>query len=248
MCLCHNTKDACCRALDYDEVIKLIAPIQRFADVVTKSDQTRFPMIAIAGLVLAGGEGRRMGGDKPFRQIGGRPLIAMAVENAGRHCDPVMISSNQPPETFAVYEAKVVADIPKAGQGPLGGVLGGLTALPDGVDWLVTFPVDCPVVPHDMAATLVSAAHDAGVRAAFARHGDRDHYLSSAWHRESAPVIAKLLADDDRRVRAPLQALDAVAVTFPRQESDLAMFANANTIDDLAELEKMLAARPSKGM
>ena len=61
-------------------------------------------------------------------------------------------------------------------------------------------------------------------------------------------MIAQLLADDDRRVRAPLQALAAVAVTFSRQESDLSIFANANTIDDLAELEKMLAGRSSKGL
>lgn len=195
--------------------------------------------VVALGIILAGGEGRRMGGDKAFREVGGRSLMAMAIETAQLQCDAVMISSNQTPDVFSQFGLPVVADVPKQGQGPLGGVLAGLGGLPAGIDWLVTFPVDCPVLPADLAIRLISAASDAGVGAAFARHARRDHYLSSAWHRDSASVITDLLGRDERRVRGPLVAMNAVAVDFDSSDHP-ALFANANTPDDLAYLGAIL--------
>ncbi len=183
-----------------------------------------------------------MGGDKPFREIGGRSLIARAIETAQHQCDQVMISSNRPPEIFAKHAVPVVADIPEPGQGPLGGVLGGLAALPDGIDWLVTFPVDCPMVPTDLVERLIKAATGAGVKTAFARHDDRDHYLSSAWHRDSASGISDFLDRNDRRVRGPLMAMNAIAVTFDGTGHP-ALFANANTPEDLVQLDSIFGAR-----
>ncbi|KZD00475.1 MULTISPECIES: molybdenum cofactor guanylyltransferase MobA [unclassified Thalassospira] len=201
------------------------------------------------GLVLAGGEARRMGGNKAFREVGGKSLIGRVIDVAQAQCDQVMISSNAGAEAFADYGLPVVADHPKPGQGPLGGILGGLKALPDGIDWLVTFPVDCPIVPLDMVGRLRAAAEDAGAKAAFASHADRDHYLSSIWHRDAAPVIADLLASDDRRVRGPLQALEAPRVVFEDQVSGLEPFTNVNTPDDLrtvnVALEKQVALTKS---
>ncbi|MCC9623852.1 molybdenum cofactor guanylyltransferase [Thalassospira sp. MA62] len=201
------------------------------------------------GLILAGGDGQRMGGNKPFRKVGGKSLIARVIDIAQAQCDQVMISSNAGPDVFAEYGLTVVADQPAPGQGPLGGILAGLHALPDDIDWLVTFPVDCPIVPLDMVARLRAAAEDAGAKAAFASHADRDHYLSSIWHRDTAPVIADLLASDDRRVRGPLQALDAPRVVFEDQVSGLEPFTNVNTPDDLrtvkVALEKQVALTKS---
>lgn len=194
------------------------------------------------GLVLAGGEARRMGGNKAFREVGGKSLIGRVIEVAQAQCDRVMISSNAGAEAFSTFDLPVVGDAPKPGLGPLGGILGGLSALPDGIDWLVTFPVDCPIVPLDMVARLQGAAEDTGAKAAFASHADRDHYLSSIWHRDAAPVIADLLARDDRRVRGPLQALNAPQVVFENQVSGLEPFTNVNTPDDLKLINSALAS------
>ncbi|AXO15566.1 molybdenum cofactor guanylyltransferase MobA [Thalassospira indica] len=197
------------------------------------------------GLILAGGDARRMGGDKAFREVGGKSLIGRVIDVAQAQCDQVMISSNAGAEAFADYGLPVVGDAPKPGQGPLGGILGGLKALPDGIDWLVTFPVDCPIVPLDMVERLRTAAEDAGAKAAFASHADRDHYLSSIWHRDAAPVIADLLASDDRRVRGPLQALGAPRVVFEDKVSGLEPFTNVNTPDDLKLINSALASAVS---
>ncbi len=182
-----------------------------------------------------------MGGDKPFRDLGGKSLIGRVIDIARSQCDQVMISSNAGQDAFTQYDAPVVADIPKPGQGPLGGILGGLKALPDGVDWLVTFPVDCPIVPLDMVERLLAAAEGGGVKAAYASHAGRDHYLSSIWHRDAHNVIADLLAEGNRRVRGPLIALDALRVVFADKVSGPNVFTNINTSDDLKALDAALS-------
>jgi molybdopterin-guanine dinucleotide biosynthesis protein A len=197
----------------------------------------------IYGLVLAGGEGQRMGGNKPFREIGGRALITHVLEVAKSQCDHVMVSANTEPDAFSAYNVPVVGDEPKPGQGPLGGILGGLNALPDGIDWLVSFPVDCPVVPGDMVARLITEARKSTVKAAYVQHAGRDHYLSSIWHRDAAPVIAGLLANEQRRVRGPLDALDAAVVLFDDHPDQPGLFANANTAEALASLNALLSAQ-----
>ena len=92
-----------------------------------------------------------------------------------------------------------------------------------------------------MVAQLLSGARNAGVKAAFASHADRDHYLSSIWHRGSAPVIATQLADDNRRVGAALRIMDAAKVTFPVSDGAIEPFTNVNSPEDLNALHKMLS-------
>lgn len=181
-----------------------------------------------------------MGGNKPFREVAGKTLLARVIETAFAQCDHVMISSNEDAAIFAEYGLPVVGDQPKTGQGPLGGILGGLGALPDETDWLVTFPVDCPIVPSDMVAQLLDAAQNADVKAAFASHADRDHYLSSIWHRDGAAIIARQLCDDNRRVGAALREMNAVRVTFADLAGKIAPFTNVNAPEDLSALNKML--------
>ncbi|MEQ8389686.1 MAG: molybdenum cofactor guanylyltransferase MobA [Thalassospira sp.] len=203
------------------------------------ADKTKQPKTA--ALILAGGEGRRMGGNKPFREVGGKTLLTRVIDVAQVQCDDVMISSNEDADVFKAYGLPVVADKPQAGQGPLGGILGGLDALPEDTAWLVTFPVDCPIVPVDMVKRLLIAAQDANVKAAFASHADRDHYLSSIWHRDVAHVIVEKLADDDRRVGSALRAMEAASVTFLAQDGEIAPFTNVNSPEDLSTLNKILS-------
>ncbi|RCK34152.1 molybdopterin-guanine dinucleotide biosynthesis protein MobA [Thalassospira xiamenensis] len=196
----------------------------------------------VAGLILAGGEGRRMGGNKPFRELAGKPLIAHAISAAARQCNHLMISSNQGASLFAAFNLPVIPDKPEPGHGPLGGILGGLSALPDNIDWLVSFPVDCPIVPDDMALQLIKAATDAGKKAAFASHAGRDHYLSAVWHRDTGEIIMRQLAADDRRVGGALDVANAVVVDFPVEPGQSTPFTNINTPIDLNVMDAVLAS------
>lgn len=210
------------------------------SDTPRDPDKSSVPTL---GLVLAGGEGKRMGGDKPFREIAGKPLIELAVERAARQCGQVMISANNTTEALTKFGLPIISDLPEPGQGPLGGILGGLMALPDGIDWLVTYPVDCPVVPGRLAIELIEVALRNGAKAAYVNHAGRDHYLSSAWHRDAAPVIAKLLADGKRRVRGPLDVLKAAELFYDERSDQPGLFANANTVEELASINAIISAQ-----
>lgn len=205
------------------------------------------------GLVLAGGAGKRMGGNKPFRRLGPRPLIDYAIANARRDCQHILIGSNEDPQIYAAYDCPVIADQPRAGLGPLGGILAGLKHLADGGDWLAVYAVDCPVLPvglPEMLHRAIGQANDTNtavtqnrVLAAHARYNGRDHYLASLWHRDMAPAISALLARDQRRVRLALLAGNARAIDVPIPDNskmaDL-LFANINQHDDISRLEKTL--------
>ncbi|OKH86269.1 hypothetical protein LF95_23600 [Thalassospira sp. TSL5-1] len=205
------------------------------------------------GLVLAGGAGTRMGGNKPFRMLGPRPLVDYALSNARRDCPHVLIASNEDPQKYAAWGCPVIADHPHAGLGPLGGILAGLKHLPNGSNWLAVYAVDCPIVPAGLPAILHRAicqlndnatpATQNRVLAAHARYCGRDHYLASLWHRDMAPAIFALLAQDQRRVRQALMAGNARTIEFPVPDdatmADL-LFANINQCEDIARFEKTL--------
>ncbi len=80
----------------------------------------------LAGLILAGGEGRRMGwADKALMLLQGKPLLAHLLERLSPQITPIALSANGDPERFAGLCSVVLRDeIPD--QGPLAGILAGL--------------------------------------------------------------------------------------------------------------------------
>jgi molybdopterin-guanine dinucleotide biosynthesis protein A len=97
------------------------------------------------GVVLAGGQSRRFGSDKALAQIAGRSLIARAQASLERQCDAVVIAGREPG----------VADRPRAGMGPLGGLNGALHhAARHGFDAVLAIPVDGFDLPADVLAEL----------------------------------------------------------------------------------------------
>ena len=176
-------------------------------------------------LILAGGQGRRMGGrDKAFVLLAGRPLLAHVLERIAPQVGRVIVSANGAPERFAGLE--VLAD-DETGQGPLAGVLAGLRAAQGP---LLTVSVDTPFLPLDLASKLNKP------EGAYARSAGRDHPTAALWHPERLPEIAALYARGERRLRAALGA--AVPVDFADTPFD--PFENINTPEDLARAETRL--------
>jgi molybdopterin-guanine dinucleotide biosynthesis protein A len=80
----------------------------------------------ISCIVLAGGEGKRLGTDKAFLRVGGRVLIEVIVEKMARIGDEVIIVTNSP-QRYDHLEARLVGDI-APGKGALVGIYSGLRA------------------------------------------------------------------------------------------------------------------------
>ncbi|MGP3697841.1 molybdenum cofactor guanylyltransferase MobA [Rhodobacter sp. NSM] len=185
------------------------------------------------GLILAGGQGRRMGGtDKAFLALAGKPLVQFAVERLGPQVEELAISANGDPARFAALGLPVLAD--EHPQGPLSGVLAGLRwAAAAGADALVTAPVDTPFLPGDLAPRLWLAG-DGGC--AVAEAGGRVHPACGLWPVALAGDLSDWLAAGEARVMGFAARHGAARAGFPDENA----FLNLNAPDDLARAESML--------
>jgi molybdenum cofactor guanylyltransferase len=106
-------------------------------------------MTRLAGVVLAGGRSSRFGRDKAEEPYRGRKLIEWSIAALTPHCDPIFIGGRDYPPYHAV------ADHPRNGLGPLGGLAGALLAAADaGSTRMLSLPCDMPQIPDALLRTL----------------------------------------------------------------------------------------------
>jgi len=118
--------------------------------VTTDSRQT------VTGLLLCGGEGRRLGGaDKPLQALAGRPLLEYVVQALRPQVARIIVSANRTPERYQPYGEAVVDDGRHRGRGPLAGIAAGLAAAAAGP--VLCVPGDAPHLPSDLLARLAAA-------------------------------------------------------------------------------------------
>ncbi|MEL6999914.1 MAG: NTP transferase domain-containing protein, partial [Pseudomonadota bacterium] len=83
--------------------------------------------MTVAGVILAGGQARRMGGgDKALLQANGTPLLQHVIDRLGPQVTEVAINANGDPGRFSAFGLPVIADTVEGFVGPLGGVLAGM--------------------------------------------------------------------------------------------------------------------------
>lgn len=196
----------------------------------------------IAGIVLAGGLARRMGGgDKGLRQLGGRPLLAWVIERARPQVSALALNANGDPARFTAFGLPVVRDGIEGFPGPLAGVLAGLdwAAALGGVSHVASFATDAPFLPRDLVARL-AASVEAGAELACAASGGQVHPVFGLWPVALAADLRSALGAGVRKVDAWTGRYRLAEVAFPAAPVD--PFFNANHEDDLAEAERLVAA------
>lgn len=196
------------------------------------------------GVLLAGGLARRMGGgDKPMRTIGGRTILERVIARLKPQCSGLILNANGDPARFAAFGLQVVADDVPGFPGPLAGILAALdwtAANRPGIEWVLSAAGDCPFLPRDLVARLHEARAQANAQLAVAASGDQSHPVIGLWrvglHDElrHALVVEDLRKIDRWTARYPL-----ATVTWPAEPLD--PFFNANTVEDIAEAERLAA-------
>lgn len=198
-------------------------------------------MTAPAGLILAGGLSRRMGGgDKGLLRLGEETILARIARVIGKQVSPLLLNANGPAARFGLNLTVVPDSLPDR-PGPLAGILAGLDHLATHLPvarHLLTVPADCPFLPDDLASRLASAAGEEG--AACAASGGRVHGVIGVWPVSAREALRQLLvADGQRRVDAWLERVGAATVEWPVTPHD--PFFNVNTPDDLARATTIAA-------
>lgn len=199
-------------------------------------------MKGMAGVVLAGGLARRMGGgDKGERLLGGRPLLDRVVERAGPQVSALAINANGDPGRFSRFGLPVLADPLPDHPGPLAGVLAGLrwaSSLP-GMDLVASFACDAPFLPTDLVAKLAVTLREEGAEIALAASGDQVHPVFGLWPVALADDLARAMTEEGiRKVDVWTARHRTVVVPFPIGAVD--PFFNANRPEDLSEAEALV--------
>ncbi len=198
----------------------------------------------VAGVVLAGGLARRMGGgDKALARLGGETLLARVIARIRPQVEHLVINANGDAARFAEFGLPVAADVVEGFAGPLAGVLTGLLwareAAP-GCRWLVSVATDAPFLPRDLVPRLLGAVAREGADMACASSAGRSHPVFGLWPLRLTDDLARAVRDEGLRKVDVWTARYRLAVA-PFPDTPVDPFFNANRPDDLAAAEAMLA-------
>ena len=184
----------------------------------------------ITGIVLAGGQGRRMGGvDKGWVELDGRPMIAHVLERLAPQVGDVLINANQNLDRYAGFGLPVVPDAVGGFAGPLAGLHAGMTRATR--SHVVTVPCDSPFLPEDLVTRLAAGLESGRAKLAVAKTFDQPHPVFCLVRRDVLPHLATFLESGGRKIDAWYATLSVVEVAFD-DEADA--FRNINTTDELA--------------
>lgn len=190
----------------------------------------------IAAVVLAGGEGRRIGGGKPQRRLGGRTLLERAAAQASGVSDLAAVAVRDTAQVEGLEGLVLIEDAPW--EGPLGGLAAALAfARAHGRAAVLTLPCDMPLVPQDLAPRLATALGDRA--AALATSGGRLHPVCGLWRVEAVDALPAWAGTGQRSLKGFAAALGFATVDWPVEPVD--PFFNVNTAEDLARAEALLA-------
>ncbi len=179
-------------------------------------------------VILAGGEGRRIGGGKPLRLLGGRTLLGRAIERARGWTDEVAVAARFA-EQVGEPGIAVLPDPPGL-EGPLGGLGSALGLARPAV---LTIPCDMPFLPDDLPTRLAAALPGHG--AALAASGGHVHPVCGLWRTEALARLRRYAASGRRSLIGFAETIGYAAVAWPGDP-----FFNVNSPEDLAEAEARL--------
>lgn len=189
----------------------------------------------IFGVILAGGDSERMGGqDKALVSLAGKGLFDHVLERLTPQVDSVIIAG---PSDYGSGLANVT-DIPGGAEGPIAGIRATCSRLTQEgeTDYaIVTAPVDCPFLPSDLVSRLSAA-----IGATVAEGDDRLQPAFGFWPQT---VIESHIEALEKPGWLSLQRwaklCDAETVSF----GSTGAFFNVNNADDLAKAERLIVDR-----
>ncbi len=193
----------------------------------------------IAGLIIAGGNSSRFGTDKAIVPLHGESLLDLCVRRAAPQLGPLALNRDaRSPDSRA--NMVLLQDQPRAGLGPLGGVLAGLewARQLDHITHLASFAVDAPFFPPDYVARLFQQAKMQPDHIITASSGGRRHYLASLWPLSLAADLRQRLEQEGAiAVRAFIADQKSSEIAFDDQPFD--PFFNINRPEQMAMAEKI---------
>ncbi len=182
----------------------------------------------VTTVILAGGLGTRIGGDKGLQILHGRALISWVLDAVSTDSAEVFINANDADGAYAHFGYRVIADQIPDWPGPLAGLHAALLCA--ATDYVMTVPCDTPFLPDDLIARLVAAQNLHSTEVVVAVAGGRRQPAVALYRKNVLPKLLAYLASGKRKVNDWLESLQLSEVVF----DNAAEFDNINSQEDLA--------------
>ena len=186
----------------------------------------------ITAVILAGGQGRRMGGqDKGLIEFDGRLIIEILIERLrAQHLD-ILINANRNQTTYQTYGYPVISDELKDFQGPLAGFATAMATVT--TDFILTLPCDSPVLADNFSERFIEAHNRNGAAVCVAHDGERLQPVYALINSGLLHDLKQFLESGDRKIDRWYAKYDYEIVDF---SDDITMFENINTPEDQQRL------------
>jgi molybdopterin-guanine dinucleotide biosynthesis protein A len=216
-------------------------------------------MMGASGIVLAGGASRRMGRDKAWIELDGKPLVQRVIEALGQVCDEVIVVANERAK-FEPLGVRIVGD-EYPGTGSLGGLYSGLHAARNEIVFAAA--CDMPFLNPDLLRFLISLSSDCDIvipSATDARKKDKEsgtketakrqnlHPLHAVYRKTClGPMREAILREDLRMIsfHPDVRVRVVPQVEIERFDAGLVSMQNVNTPEELERAKQVLAAERS---
>ena len=188
----------------------------------------------ITGLILAGGEGRRVQGqDKGLLSWRGKKLIDHVADRLRPQVNHLIVSCNRNIQAYERIGDIRVQDDRLGFQGPLAGIEAAIPHVRSNI--LVITACDTPLLPLNLVERLkesIETDRSGGALISYAHDGEREQYLSCAIHRSLFPSLSSYLEDGNRAVRHWFRQHPNTSVDFSDQPD---AFQNFNSLETLSK-------------
>jgi molybdopterin-guanine dinucleotide biosynthesis protein A len=191
----------------------------------------------LAGIILCGGESRRMGMAKASLDFHGTPLLTHMVTVLSRHVTPVVVVASPEQELPELPDDVLVVRDRTPFQGPLAGLVEGLSILPRRVTWAYVTAVDMPCLVPGWIPLLHRSLGDSDI--AVPKIGDRLQPLAALYHCRVAETARRLLSCGRRSLRelcAQVRLAEIQDDTLRTIDPNLVSLRSANTPEEWSTL------------
>ena len=195
----------------------------------------------ILGVILAGGQSKRMGKDKLFLELDNKKLIEYTIDKVKKYLKKIIIITNQDNEFFSKNNLTTVKDCIEGQQGPLVGILTAMKWAKENLSkcsWIATFPCDTPFFPESIIKSFIEESEKKESLILCASSHGRKHNIFGLW---SLKLYDKLKDDlinkKVRKVQDWTEKNKIKNLEFKFKDYD--PFFNINTKEDLEFAKKL---------
>ena len=189
---------------------------------------------SITGVILAGGGGRRMGGeDKGLLSLHGKMLVQHVIDRLAPQCQKLLINCNRNQQAYADFHYPLFSDSMSGGLGPLAGLLSAMEL--SSTPLVLSIPCDTPALPLDLVARMLRTLEESQADICTVSDGERLHPVILLAHCRLQSSLRGYLDSGARKVHDWFYSQAHGIADFSDQPN---AFTNLNTPQQLQEAER----------